>query len=543
MKDTRSVQTTLQEINNFGLYSGLKLNTQKSVLYPISNKHQLKDNNLNLTIKTDTISLLGINLGQDKNINYHHNVSEKCITMQQNLNRWSQRQLSLVGKILVTKSYAISKLIHTMTAMVVHKEDIRSIQQAVNKFIWSNKPAKVKHDVLINPLVEGGLNAIDIECQYKALKLPWVWRLIRSSNWNSVINDTLRQFGGIRLLINCIFDSKTLANVPPFYREVLKFWQEISIPTNCAKFVVWNNKNIKIAKQTIYNEELFSKNVVFVHDFTKNGMFLSHSEFTERYNVTIALTRFNGILRAIKTYVQKYDILDEIQNQPRPNLNLNRTCFQFISGSILDISKAKSKLFYQEFLELKKNYPTALTKWTDNHNIEEDTFYKSLPQTKVSTNESRMLAFQFKIIHNIINNYENLHKWGITETNECQFCNAKTKDDIPHEFLACTWTQNIIMQILNEFNLIEKFQTISNTEFLFGVADKSINNIILVIKYTIHMLRQQSRPFHMLGFKRELYKRIISDKRTLNKKIFDSKWESFPQVVQEAQIFFNSLHV
>ena len=379
LKDIRSIEITLQEINHFDLYSGLKLNTQKSVLYPISNTHQLKNNHLNLTIKANTISLLGITLGRDENKKYSQNVSEKCINMRKKLNRWSQRQLSLVGIILVTKSYAILKLIHTMTATVVREEDIRSIQQVVNKFIWSNKPAKVNHDVMINPLEEGGLNAIDIESQYKALKLPWVWRLIRSHNWNSAINDRLKQFGGIKLLINCNFDSKTLANVPLFYNEVLKFWAEISIPTHYAKFIVWNNKNIKIAKHTVYSEELFKNNVVFVHDFIQNGTFLSYNKFIETYDVTIPLKRFKSILGAIKTYAQKYDLLDEIQNQPRPILNLNKTCFKFISGSILDISKAKSKQYYQEFLEMKKNYPTALIKWSDSHNIEEDTFYNSLP--------------------------------------------------------------------------------------------------------------------------------------------------------------------
>ena len=119
-----------------------------------------------------------------------------------------------------------------------------------------------------------------------------------------------------------------------------------------------------MAKHTVYSEELFKNNVVFVHDFIQNGTFLSYNKFIETYDVTIPLKRFKSILGAIKTYAQKYDLLDEIQNQPRPILNLNKTCFKFISGSILDISKAKSKQYYQEFLEMKKNYPTALIKWS-----------------------------------------------------------------------------------------------------------------------------------------------------------------------------------
>ena len=70
------------------------------------------------------MSLLGINLGR------HENGKKYTTTMYPKRAsnckiRWSQRQLSLFGKISVTKSYATSKLIHTITATVV-KEKAKS---------------------------------------------------------------------------------------------------------------------------------------------------------------------------------------------------------------------------------------------------------------------------------------------------------------------------------------------------------------------------------------------------------------------------------
>ena len=64
-----------------------------------------------------------------------------------------------------------------------------------------------------------------------------------------------------------------------------------------------------------------------------------------------------------------------------------------------------------------------------------------------------------------------------------------------------------------------------------------------MIKYTIRHAATTKPTLLYVRIQEGIVQRIISDKRTLNKKIFDSKWESFPQVVQEAQIFFNSLHV
>ena len=97
--------------------------------------------------------------------------------MSNKLNRWSQRQVSIIGKILVAKTFCMSKFIHSMIITLVPKEDLNKTQQILNKFIWGGKPAKVKHTSLINDYSEGGLRAPDVVCQYKALKMPWLYRM------------------------------------------------------------------------------------------------------------------------------------------------------------------------------------------------------------------------------------------------------------------------------------------------------------------------------------------------------------------------------
>ena len=123
---------------------------------------------------------------------------------------------------------------------------------------------------------------------------------------------------------------------------------------------------------------------------------------------------------------------------PRPQFCATKTRFRLSSGKYIDLTNAKSKQFYQEFLENKTGFASALTSWQRNHNLREEIFYESLPKTINATNDQKLISFQFKIIHNIINNNANLYKWKIKDTNLCSFCNTESPDDVVHEFTTCS---------------------------------------------------------------------------------------------------------
>ena len=91
---------------------------------------------------------------------------------------YSQRDLSIGGKILITKTFGISKLFHALSIVESNKTFLAKIQSEYNRYIWGYKPSKVKHNVLIGTYEHGGLASIDIESKYQALRLPWLERIL-----------------------------------------------------------------------------------------------------------------------------------------------------------------------------------------------------------------------------------------------------------------------------------------------------------------------------------------------------------------------------
>ena len=540
--DKTSLDLLIRELETFSKYSGLQLNYDKCVLYPLS---ETKVEDTRFLLEHNNFKVLGITIGKNKEINQSRNVAVKNTQIDYTLTRWSQRQLSLIGKILITKAHAMSKLIHTMSITEVPKDKLKYVQQKVTKFIWSGKPPKVRHNVLVCPYKEGGLNALDVDCQYKALKIPWIWRMLSSKNWNSTINHMLTRVGGTNFLIHCNYDKQTVSFLPTFYKEIFLFWQEIFSPMYRPDLIIWNNKNIKIAGKTIYIKELAEHNVIFIHDLmTQSHSFLQYTEFRDTKKLHISYRTYNTLIRAIQRYIQSNRRMEELLKEDKPNIDFSSTKYRMITGKIVDVSQAKSREYYREFLELKTGFTaSALLKWTENYNVDEEIFYDSLPRAKKSTTDTKLIAFQFKIIHNIINNRDNLYKWKISDSNTCRKCSENAKEDIVHEFVTCKWSKMAIHAIGKDLDLLDSFKQIKHTELIFGVSDESINCILLLTKYVIHKCRQDEKPLHINFFRNELFKQIICDKRTLKPWIFAQKWGKFKCLIDKAQQFCDTLCV
>ena len=248
---------------------------------------------------------------------------------------------------------------------------------------------------------------------------------------------------------------------------------------------------------------------------------LRHGEFVRKYNTHISARSYGNITRAIQRYLDSDDGIVDLLVSERPVLNINSTRFLMASGRFIDISKAKSKIYYPEFLLYKSGFPTAQTMWLNRYNVNEEIFQKSQIKTKQATSEPELIALQFKIIHNILNTGENLKKWGIQEHETCCMCDTNTTDSIVHALANCQWTVNSIRILSKSIKCLDKIKQVDKTSFLFGVDDQSLNNIILVIKLMLHRFRQKKAPIQEDVFKKELYKRIISDKHVVTQKNFE----------------------
>ena len=89
----------------------------------------------------------------------------------------------------------ISKMIHTLSIMDANISFVNKLQSEINRFVWGYKPAKVKHTVMIGNIKQNGLNSVDMKIKNKALRLPWLYRIINGNGWNDIIQEYLAPMG------------------------------------------------------------------------------------------------------------------------------------------------------------------------------------------------------------------------------------------------------------------------------------------------------------------------------------------------------------
>ena len=84
---------------------------------------------------------------------------------------WFQRDLSIVGRINVIKTLALSKLVFICSVMNIPKDFSKEVNKITSDFIWNHKPAKIKKDYPYQEKTAGGLDMKDFSLFDKALKL------------------------------------------------------------------------------------------------------------------------------------------------------------------------------------------------------------------------------------------------------------------------------------------------------------------------------------------------------------------------------------
>ena len=181
----QSLQAALNVLEIFDSVSGLRVNTEKTQVVWIGKKKRCNEKLLKLNLNWDTtqFNVLGLSFSVDLLDCTEINFSNQIVEIKKILNHWNNRYLTPIGKITIIKTFILSKLNHLLLSLPNPNPGLLSkIKSMFYRFLWSNKPDKIKRDVVTLPHLAGGLKMIDIDLFMKSLKLTWIRRLFTSSN-------------------------------------------------------------------------------------------------------------------------------------------------------------------------------------------------------------------------------------------------------------------------------------------------------------------------------------------------------------------------
>jgi hypothetical protein len=501
LKDSESLKVLLDTLEKFHSYAGLKLNLSKSEIMWLGKEKLSNEAPFGLKC-VKGVKALGIYFSYDSKQMEEKNFTEKLKELKCLLSIWGQRDLSIIGRITIFKSLAFSKVIYQCSNLAVPENIIAELNQIAFDFVWHGKPDKVKRNTIIADYQEGGLKMLDVESFISAQKVMWVRRLLAKNDEGSWKIYPQRFLS--KLLyghsFQCNFDLKKVKfPMQPFYKQLFEAWGKIKEnpgddPFKLRREVLWMNENITIARKVVCYKDWYRNGIILLHDLLKeDGDFKSVVDLERIHQIQIKVMDYNSLLAAIpvpwKRALKKMKIPTQaISNQEQPYL----TC----SSRLLALGIMTNRDIYWEMVSRKKIKPICAYKWCTMFNIEMDE-WKSIYKMYAEIKDTKIKAFQFKVLNNLLPCNLYLKRIGRSDTDKCTKCNML--DDQTHYIVKCHEVDSIWK------HLTRWWKGLTNQEIVFSSRDitlgleprpqqiakkKQLDEILLAVKWRIYANNQ-----------------------------------------------------
>ena len=492
LESENCIKPAINTIKKFSSVAGPTLNLEKTEgLWLGSLKtRQLHCQLYDINWPVKPIRALGIYVGHSKIECHNLNWENKLLKIESQINNWSSRKLTLMGKIYLIKSEFLSKIIYSATILPIPDGYIKKLNKILFKFLWPGSE-KIKRVILQNDFEHGGLKMINITTQFYALKAAWIPRLLKDQNlqssWTIIPKMYFQEFGDhlAILKMNC-YDIKSfpqLTKLPKFYQEVIigfnksKIVPKIENRNDCLNSIIWGNRNfnynqngvkkVLISKNWHSNGFIFVKNFRFINNKVDQRFILDR--ITDKSNILAEMTCF---IKSVKPYLPLIGNYNPYTNHYWSDISITNDF-----AALNNFESKKSKFFYGSIQSQNVTYP-----YTENHwrNIYPTLLNSSFPMiylTRVQHIKDYKLAqFNYKFYHRILPTEKNLKRWKIQESDKCIHCNIES-DEI-HMLFTCEKISTlwITLQNLNFFKVEARN---ANAAYSVYFSDSNSNSTII----------------------------------------------------------------
>uniref|UniRef100_A0A3P9C0F7 Reverse transcriptase domain-containing protein n=1 Tax=Maylandia zebra TaxID=106582 RepID=A0A3P9C0F7_9CICH len=157
-KPETSIPALTHIINQFGLFSGYKINYDKSEALPLGDGGRWDaPPNFPFRWSTTGFTYLGIRVSADTAELYKLNFKPIVASIKNDLNRWFDLPLSWTGRISLIKMNVLPRILYPiqMLPLRINRKTFIEIEGCLSKFIWRGKKSRLKIQILQLPTDEG----------------------------------------------------------------------------------------------------------------------------------------------------------------------------------------------------------------------------------------------------------------------------------------------------------------------------------------------------------------------------------------------------
>lgn len=477
----------------------------------------------NLPVKK-CVKYLGIHICKDHKERQQLNFSSKLKKSKTILNLWLQRDISILGRILLTKVEGISRFVYPALSLNVHDSICKDINTIFTNFVWKNRHHHLKKAVLSGSKDEGGFELLDFGDLNYTFKVKWLKECLRApeSLWYFIPNNIFNSVGGLKFLLKCNYNITRLPlKLSQFYQQALLAWKLChSHNFSPHKSIIWNNECITKGNKSLYLQKWIDRDIIFLKDlFDGNNQLFKYESFLREKAFPITFKEYNSVFKSIPN-----GILELMKSYKKQNEVSGLNTSLYINGMDIMSSNCTNKHIKKCFLSLKKITPRGKFFW--NSHFSEINWHEAwlVPFRFCITNKVREL--HLKILHNIYPTNLFISKFKPVD-DFCSFCKTK-QESLSHLFYGCSFCITFWKNVESYVAFKTKHTiTLEGKQIItyFDCSNRSLCNIvnlfILLGKFHIHKAKfSKSRPcFKFFQIETDIYfesLKLVKNKKAMS---------------------------
>ena len=430
LQDKGSLEHLFSILKAFEGCSGLKLNKDKTEAYWLGSSHNCNDS-LDIETVNKPMKILGIYFTYNSRLKNELNFDATLKSLKKTLNNWQWRNLTVLGKIQIIKTFAMPKLLLRASVLTFDKKILKQLNTVLFNFLWKGKD-KIKRLALVSDYSDGGLRMPHLESAVKTQRIMCLKKFIENyhSPWKLILSHHLKNYGD-KFLLHCNYDVADLPkSFPKFYRECFEAWATLtekqpSSRDHVMEQILWNNKHIRIDNKPQFCKKLLMAGISRIKDiFLTNGKLKPWNFFSEK---GLNLNNYLLILGLSKAIPESWRVLLDsgttcCSQTPDPDFtDFTELIFHSKTGDI-NLIQLTSKKLYWFLVEDIRVHPTARLKYNSIYNDQDFNWKQIYLIPHKVTLDIRTRIFQYKLLNRIVYTNKLLYKIGLSDTSLCTFC-------------------------------------------------------------------------------------------------------------------------
>ena len=465
-RDDAGIQEIFNEYEIFTKATGLALNVEKTEILCFNkagNRNFVFNVNYqgtNFQIRPmEKIKINGVIFQQDGDRREQANVQKVADAMERHLKIWSTKNLTLLGKIIIIKTFAMSQATYLMQSMTLCPKSVKKLMAIMWKFLWNKNflaaraPERIKRSIMLTPVKFGGFGMIDLKDVADSLDLRSYARLMKSkhpmlSQVKGLINEG--DFFNVKVRGNVdkkLARSLVLLNISR--RSILDWPADIINNSRSLKAILMNVKVTNVL--TVAGKRSVPYFVIQArHRQVKLGM-LTAREFQsiERH---LLYPQLGQIVRYLLTGPQINVANDDVNAL---------SAYVLRQHSIVDIGGLSSKILREN---LNTVDPICIYKLGTILTPGELLCWTRMTRKLTSSRHKNILL---RVMHGDIFSNERLHRFGLRDSPACSNCDelVETRE---HRIIECQQAREAWREL----------EVIKDKLSLTTLSDLSLENLV-----------------------------------------------------------------